>query len=202
MTRRPAFLPPASACPVPAFLPHRSRLQQALAAGLLLVTSLSTAQAVDGVSVEFGSGNEVRMARIAAQWQWERQWLPTAGRHVGGYWDLSVARWQGNQFRNQPGENQDITSIGLTPVFRWQRHSRTGLYVEGGIGVHYLSALYDNNDHQLSTRWQFGDHLGIGYLFQNQLDLSLKVQHFSNGSFRQPNDGVNLVILRLSYPLP
>jgi len=64
-----------------------------------------------------------------------------------------------------------------------------------------LSELYDNNDRKLSTAFQFGDHVGIGYVFQNNLDLGLKVQHFSNGSIKQPNQGINFGVVRVSYPL-
>lgn len=167
----------------------------------LLIAAHGTAHAVDSISAEVASGEEVRLVRAGAQWQWDKQWLQTNSRHVGGYWDLTLAQWQGQRFQDVPGRHQNITAIGLTPVFRWQDNSRRGWYLEGGIGVHYLSELYDNDGDQLSTRWQFGDHVGLGYVFQNKMDLSVKIQHFSNGSFKKPNDGANFAVIRLSYPL-
>jgi lipid A 3-O-deacylase len=34
----------------------------------------------------------------------------------------------------------------------------------------------------------------------NNLDLGLKLQHFSNGGIKDPNDGVNFAVVRISYP--
>ena len=82
-----------------------------------------------------------------------------------------------------------------------QHDSLRGWYAEAGIGAHVLSALYDNGGKQLATRFQFGDHVGAGYVFANGAELGLSVQHFSNGGIKKPNDGVNFAILRLRYPL-
>lgn len=161
----------------------------------------SVSHAVDSASVEFGNGNKTKMVRIGAQWKWNKQWWQANGAHLGGYWDVTLAHWRGDRFQNIPQATQNINAIGITPVLRYQRDSLKGFYAEVGIGAHLLSALYDNNSRQLSTRLQFGDHLGLGYVFRNKLDLSLKFQHFSNGSIKKPNDGVNFGLIRLSYPL-
>ncbi|WP_420476879.1 acyloxyacyl hydrolase [Noviherbaspirillum sp. ST9] len=171
-----------------------------LAIGCLL-TALSPASfAADSFSVEYGTGDKTRMVRLGAQWKWDQMWWRSNGTHISGYWDLVVAQWRGKQFRNIPGNTQNITSLGITPVFRLQNDDLKGFYAEVGIGAHLLSELYDNNDKQLSTRYQFGDHLGIGYVFQNNADVGLKIQHFSNASIKKPNDGVNFALLRVSYP--
>jgi hypothetical protein len=94
---------------------------------------------------------------------------------------------------------QNLVDIGLTPVFRYRRDDRRGLYGEVGIGIHHLSGHYDNGGEQLSTRFQFGDHLGAGYVFDNGLDLGLKVQHFSNGGVKEPNSGVNFLVLKAGF---
>lgn len=166
-----------------------------LMAGLHLPT-----YAVDSVSIEFGSGNKTKMLRAAVQWRWQKHWGQPQGWHLGGYWDLNVAQWRGSRYKNTPGRSQDITSIGIIPVFRLQHGGMQGFYLEGGIGGHLLSELYDNNEHQLSTSFQFSEHLGVGYVFANKLDLGIKFQHFSNGSIKKPNDGVNLALVRLSFP--
>jgi len=159
-----------------------------------------TSHAVDSTSIEFGTGNKTQMARLGMQWKWNDRWWQSNGTHVGGYWDLTIARWRGTQYQNTPDSVQNITSIGITPVFRFEKDSQKGLYGEAGIGAHYLSDLYNNNDRRLSTRFEFGDHLAIGYVFQNNLDLGLKLQHFSNGGIKHPNSGVNFAVVRLSYP--
>lgn len=171
-----------------------------LAMGCLLSALSTTGMAADSFSAEFGTGDKTKMVRLGAQWNWATRWWQSNGTHIGGYWDLTVAQWRGNRFRNIPGNTQNITAVGITPVFRYRNDNLKGFYAEAGIGAHLLSELYDNNDQQLSTRFQFGDHIGIGYVFANNVDLSLKVQHFSNGSIKKPNDGVNFAVVRLSMP--
>ena len=171
----------------------------AIALACTLVSISQASFAADSASVEFGSGENTKMVRVGAQWKWEKAWWPSNGRHIGGYWDATLAQWRGNRYQNMPGSTQSITAIGLTPVFRFQNDSLLGFYAEAGIGVHLLSELYDNNDRQLSTKFQFGDHIAVGYVFKNSADVRLKVQHFSNGSIKKPNDGVNFAVIRLSF---
>lgn len=168
--------------------------------GWLLASLASGSFAADSASIEFGAGDKTKMLRVGAQWKWNKTWWHSNGTHIGGYWDATLAQWRGNRFRNIPGNTQNITAVGITPVFRFQSDSMKGFYAEAGIGAHLLSELYDNNDKQLSTRFQFGDHIGVGYVFSNDADISLKVQHFSNGSIKKPNDGVNFAVIRVSVP--
>ena len=156
--------------------------------------------AADSTSLEFGTGNHTKVVRLAAQWNWERKWWASNGNHISGYWDFSIAGWRGNHYRGVPGEEQIIASIGITPVFRWQNDSLRGAYFEAGIGAHLMSDVYNNNGRRFSTAFQFGDHIGVGYVFPSRLDVGIKFQHFSNASIKKPNPGVNLLIVRASYP--
>lgn len=174
---------------------------KALVAGLVCAALHSPSHAVDSVSLEFGTGTKTKMVRLGAQWKWDRQWWRSNGTHLGGYWDLNVAHWRANRFQDISGARQNINAVGITPVLRLQNDSLKGFFAEFGIGLHLLSEHYDNDGHQLSTRFQFGDHLGVGYVFENNVELGLKYQHFSNGSIKQPNDGVNFTVIRFSYPI-
>jgi lipid A 3-O-deacylase len=165
----------------------------------MLLSLCLPSHAASSASLELGTGNKTKVVRLGVQWNWDRQWRKSNGTHIGGYWDLTLAEWRCMQFRNQPGNRHHFTVIGITPVFRLQRDNLSGLYAEAGVGLYHLFDLYDNNGRQLSTNFEFGSHLGFGYLFQNNLDLGLKIQHFSNGSIKKPNGGVNFVVLRASY---
>ncbi len=169
-----------------------------LCAGLLL-TICTASHAIDSASLEFGSGNKTDLARLGIQWNWDRQWWKSNGSHLGGYWDLTLAHWRATHYQNQPGNTHSFAAVGITPVFRLQNDDLMGLYGEAGIGLRHLFDLYDNNGHKLSTHFQFSSHLGIGYVFWNNIDLGLKIQHFSNGSIKKPNGGVNFVVVRASY---
>ena len=86
--------------------------------------------AADSASFEFGTGNKTQIARLGLQWKWENQWWKSNGTHIGGYWDLSLAQWRGTRFQNTAGNTQNITSIGITPVFRFQGDTLNGFYAE------------------------------------------------------------------------
>ncbi|MES2324532.1 MAG: acyloxyacyl hydrolase [Pseudomonadota bacterium] len=167
-------------------------------AGCTALFPLAAAATVDQASLETGSGAKVQMLRVAVQKNWTRKYFHSNGTHVGAYWDLSLAQWRGNSYKNVPGQHQNITDIGLTPVFRFQSDSLKGWYAEGGIGVHLLSERYDNDSNFLSTAFQFGDHLGAGYVFDNKWELGMRLQHFSNANIKKPNSGVDFLLVKLA----
>lgn len=152
---------------------------------------------VSGVSLEVGSGEKVHFLRFGTQSDWHKSWFEGNGRHLTGYWDFSLARWRGTAYEGDPNRRQNITSVGITPVLRYQADDGKGWYAEGGIGANLLSHVYHNGGKRLSTAFEFGDHLGVGYVFANKWDVALKLQHFSNASIKEPNDGVNFVVLKV-----
>lgn len=163
--------------------------QPSVAAGI--VPTLSSA------SVEFGgSENKVQLVRFGVQSNWDKRWQQSNGTHLGVYLDLTLSKWYGD---DDAGGTQNVTDVGITPVFRFQRDSKKGWYSEGGIGLHRLSEPYFNGNTKLSTRFQFGDHLGIGYVFDNTFELAVKIQHFSNGGYKKPNGGINFLVVKASY---
>jgi hypothetical protein len=173
------------------------KLFPALAATVVMTLSLPAGAAVDGVSAEYATGIKVRTARLAMQSRWEQRWLARNGWHLGGYWDFELAQWRARAYQNVGGQHQSLTDIGVTPVFRWQADDAKRWYLEGGIGAHLLSQLYDNDSRKLSTSFQFGDHVGAGYVFDNGWDVGMKFQHFSNGGIKEPNAGINFVVFKL-----
>lgn len=171
----------------------------ALAALLFAQAGLAADKLVDSASLEVGGGSKVQMVRVAAQSYWNKNWLPYRGYHLSGYWDAAIAEWRGNAHLNVPGEHQYITVVSLTPVFRYERDDKRGLYGEGAIGAALFSELYRNDDKRLSTAFEFADHIGIGYVLDNHWDLAAKIQHYSNGGIKHPNSGVNWFVLKASY---
>ena len=154
----------------------------------------------DSASLELGGGRRLKIVRIAAQSpDWNVRWFASNGYHLSGYWDVNLAQWRGDAYRNVSGRHQNITVVGVSLAFRYQRDDRLGWYLEGAIGVALFSEIYNNNDDRLSTAFQFADHLGLGYVLDNKWDLSARIQHYSNGGIKQPNAGVNLFVLRAAY---
>jgi len=156
---------------------------------------------VDTAYAEFGTASKIRMVRLGATQDWKPSWswFESNGTHLTGYWDASIGGWEGSQYKNVPGAKMHIVDIGFTPVFRFEKTNKLGLYAEIGIGAHLLSHHYDNNDDGLSTAFQFGDHIGIGYVFNKNWEVAVKMQHFSNGSIKKPNSGVDYGVVKLAY---
>lgn len=180
-------------------MPMKKMSLQLAAASIMLIGLSTTGYALDSTSLEFASGDKVQMLRLGAQWDWKNTaWWQSNGTHIGGYWDLSVAQWRQQRYNNTD-TSKNFTNIGFTPVFRFQRDDKKGFYGEAGVGVNLFSSLYNNNGKKLSTAFQFGDHIGTGYVFANGVDVGLKLQHFSNGGIKQPNGGVNFAVVKAAY---
>ncbi|MFZ6876407.1 acyloxyacyl hydrolase [Undibacterium sp. Di27W] len=176
----------------------RLRISSLIAIAVTAMCASTPVLAVDSASLEFATGNKTKMLRAGLQSNWDNQWFSSNGTHVGGYWDYILAEWRGNNFQGKGG-TQNLTDIGVTPVFRFQNDSKKGFYGEAGIGLHMLSEIYDNNSRHFSTNFQFGDHIGVGYVTKDGWDLSFKIQHYSNGGIKHPNPGVNFAVLKAGY---
>ena len=154
---------------------------------------------IDSVYGEYAKGVKVQMVRAGVTSNWNKAWFVSNGTQLSGYWDASIGGWDGKSYRNVPGQHQKLWDLGFTPVFRFENTNKLGFYAEGGIGVHMLSKLYDNDDNRLSTHFQFGDHIGVGYIFNNKWEVAAKIQHFSNGGYKKPNSGVNYMNVKVAY---
>ncbi len=170
-------------------------------AAAALVAQSAFAFDINSAYVEAGSASKIRMVRLGATQDFkpEWSWFNSNGTHVTGYWDASVGIWQARQWHNVQGDKENLFDLGFTPVIRFENTSKKGFYVEGGIGAHVLSKTYFNNDDGLSTAFQFGDHIAVGYVFDNKWEVALKAQHYSNGGIKKPNSGVDVILLKAAY---
>lgn len=170
--------------------------------GLLVGAMLfsGSVHAVDGVSVEYGNGDAANMARVGALWNWDKQWLTEGDWLVTGFWEASLGSWRG---KSAIGNNQTITDVGVTPVFRLQQKNPVGFapYVEGAIGFHLITPTFIYVNRHFGSSFQFGDHLGVGMRFgdHQQFDLGYRYQHLSNGGIKKPNQGINFNQVRFTY---
>lgn len=173
---------------------------------LAAVAALAAAQAghaadglVDSVSLEAGGGEHVQVVRFSAQKDWNKNWLATSGYHLSGYWDANVAYWRANDWLDVSGNRKNLAVIGITPVFRWEADDKLGFYADAGIGAALFSSVYRNTHRQLSTAYEFADHVGVGYVFANKWEVGARLQHYSNGGIKHPNGGVNLFLVKAAY---
>ncbi len=135
-----------------------------------------------------------------SQWNWPRRLA--SGRWTG-HWEASAAAWVTTR-RRHGQDTGGSAQVGLTPVLRWWpggSDEASCAYLEGGIGLNLIVPVFRSAERRFSTWFNFGDHLACGCAFGpgRQHDLSLRFEHFSNASIRQPNPGENFVQLRYAW---
>ncbi len=119
-----------------------------------------------------------------------------------GFWEASLGSWRGYK---PDANNQTITDIGITPVFRLAQKAGSGMtpYLEGGgwyaSDLPDFSSIYSGRN--FSTAFQFGDTLGFGVSLgeHRQFDLGYRFQHLSNGNIKKPNNGVDFNQIHFAY---
>ena len=156
--------------------------------------------AVDGISVEAGNGKATNTGRAGAIWNFDHPWFTEGSWQVAGFWEAMAGTWRGH---SSYGDNQTVTDLGLTPVFRFEQKvpSSVAPYLEGAIGFHLISPAFINAQRRFGSSFQFGDHIGAGVRLgdHQQYDLGYRFQHLSNGGIKQPNQGINLNEVHLIY---
>jgi lipid A 3-O-deacylase len=151
--------------------------------------------------VEIGSGNGVKMTRVAFQIDSGRRWLFGDQWHVAGYWEPALGFWTGGPLPD--GSNRMIYEFALTPNLRLEKKILTAwsAYVEYGLGVHLITGHHVTDSRDLGSNYHFGNHAGLGLRFgaKNEFDVGYRVQHLSNAGLRQPNRGIDFHLLHLRY---
>lgn len=131
---------------------------------------------------------------VGVLWPWRSSWL-WAGGAWSGYWEAALGRWStdGTDGRDRAW----VTQFGVTPVFRYQK-DRSPWFFEAGVGVTFIAPIYRNPRKRFSTTFNFIEQLAVGRHFggQGEHQLSLRVQHVSNGGIRHPNPGEDFIQLR------
>jgi hypothetical protein len=118
-----------------------------------------------------------------------RWWVPTLVELGGGIWRVPDLAGTTQRF-----------DLHATPVWRAD-FERT--YVEGGIGLYLLSHTINNDVTHISTSFEFGSHVGAGLRIgaRHETRVSIALQHLSNAGIKEPNGGVNFVLVSASFPL-
>ena len=153
----------------------------------------------------FGYTSGAFVAIYGAGASWDLKPRPPARDEsgLGIRLDGQVAYWWG---KGKPTENNHVWDFSATPVFRWTfaKPEAPRVFVEGGLGVHLLSATRINNDRIFSTALQFGEMVGIGTSFgpRNEYEVRVYVQHVSNAGIKMPNWGLTYPGITFSYALP
>src|SRR5262249_21010631 len=118
-----------------------------------------------------------------------RWWVPTQVELGGGIWRVPDLAGTTQRF-----------DLHATPAWRAD-FART--YVEGGIGLFLLSHTINNDVTHMSTSFEFGSHVGAGLRLgeRGETRVGIALQHLSNAGIKEPNGGVNFVLVSATFPL-
>jgi len=155
----------------------------------------AAAQTQSEVMLSLGRGAEnadidlVRFAYRRALASDARWWVPTQVELGGGTWRVPDLAGTTQRF-----------DLHATPIWRAD-FART--YIEGGIGLYLLSHTINNDVTHMSTSFEFGSHVGAGLRLgeRRETRVGIALQHLSNAGIKEPNSGVNFVLLSASFPL-
>ena len=111
----------------------------------------------------------------------ESWWMPT---HV----QLGASVWQVPDIRGTT-RRFDVNATSI-----WRNEKSWG-YWEAGFGGYLLSKTINNDENRLPSSWQFGSHIGVG-MNLGPGTLGIGLQHLSNAGIKQPNGGIDLVLIQ------
>ncbi len=157
-----------------------------------------------GITAGYTRGADVAIYAAQARWRLpaRRDWL--ARHYLDVRAEAQVAYWQG---RGTPTPYGHLWDFSVQPILRWTPPVSASLdwFVEGGIGLHILSATRINSDRQLGTAVQFGEMIAAGVAFgrHREYEIALYFQHVSNANLdRDANWGLSYpgVVFRMAFP--
>jgi len=112
--------------------------------------------------------------------------------------ELGVIVFRGD---HEPAHHE-LTALTVSPLLRWRFGHRTVRpFADVGVGVAWLSRTLLNGDRDFSTRFQFAELAGVGFELgaQGRYEIGCRIQHISNGSIREPNDGITFVMTHVAW---
>jgi lipid A 3-O-deacylase len=171
----------------------------AATASVTLIAMTNPAKS-DGVTLELGGDEDggFEVMRIGLQWDWNDNLMQVRGWDLSTYWQLEFSKWQQVDDGTQNGAN---VTAGIIPMFRFT--GTPGYYqpfIDVGVGI---SLFTDSKmeGHEFGSNFQFTDVLSVGMNSgkRNQWGFAYKFEHYSNGSVRPPNSGINFHFLTMTY---
>ena|SRR5258708_6001543 len=172
------------------------RIGVQLISAFLLAASASHAQEfrLDSAGARYGfptDGRSEGFNQAEAFVNWNLPWRWQLGRT----WPLQSrldfsAGWLGRE-----RADAFVTTLGPTLVLG---HEGLPLSLEGGVSVTGISRdQFGSKD--LGSLFQFTSHVGLNWDFAPHLRLGYRFQHMSNAGIREPNPGLNLHMVAISY---
>ena len=139
--------------------------------------------------VQVATGPSTRAFNAGLRWNTGRRWALGDRVQAELFAEACVGRWHSTP--------TDATQVTLAPSLRLQRRDARW-YADVGVGPSWISPVFANGDRRFSTTFNFRSHLALGYRAgrDRRHELSIRIEHFSNGGIEEPNPGLNLAGVR------
>jgi hypothetical protein len=156
----------------------------------LLLPSVSDAAdpqwiAAFGRATESQETDIVRLAYRHPLANSEAWWRPTHVQLGGSVWQV-------------PDIRGSTRRLDLNATAIW-RNERPWGYLEAGFGGYLLSKTINNPDTRVPSAFEFGSHIGIGFAVAKNHAVGVALQHLSNAGLKQPNGGIDLVLVQYTF---
>jgi len=168
------------------------KLILALSTVLTLNYASSINNYIDATTISIGESRDgIKIYRLGLRKDFSSKWLESKYGYLSGYYEGSINYWKGESGDKNYG-------IALSPVFAYYlKFGEFKPFVEISIGTSlFKEKVIDGRN--LSTNFLFEDRIGVGARYKN-LEFSFRFMHYSNGSIKQPNDGIDIWIGSISY---
>lgn len=164
----------------------------ALACGATLASAQSSQGTLGGVSLHYGIGDHYQ--RLTLNYETPSIWT----YQFGGWGRLDLTPEFGASYWWADGGRSpsSVWQLNAIPMFRWWTGER--FYLEAGIGATVFSRTRFA-DENISTAFQFGDHVGMGLLLTPNNRIGVRYSHFSNSRIKRPNPGLDMLQLTYTY---
>ena len=114
-------------------------------------------------------------------------WKPTHVQFGGSVWQV-------------PDIRGSTRRLDLNATAIW-RNERPWGYLEAGFGGYLLSKTINNPDTRVPSAFEFGSHIGVGISLAKNHAVGVALQHLSNAGLKQPNGGIDLVLVQYTFAL-
>jgi lipid A 3-O-deacylase len=115
------------------------------------------------------------------------------------YGEAVVGQWFARH--RDAGQTRSVTQFTFAPVLRYTFGGAfNDVFVEAGIGLSVITPHFEVHGRTFSTTFNFDDHASLGRRFgaRRENELSIRIEHFSNGGIKNPNPGQNFAQLRFA----
>jgi hypothetical protein len=139
----------------------------------------------------FGRGTEsadtdiVRLAYRHPLKENGRWWMPSHAQLGASVWSVPDIRGTTRRF--------DLNASAI-----WRAERGWGYY-EAGFGGYLLSKTINNDENRVPSAFEFGSHVGVGFSLTKNHTLGIGLQHLSNAGIKQPNGGIDLILVQYTY---